>query len=139
MAARKIAAALFLVLLIIGGSFFYSFSQLAVEVGQVAVTEIEWSEPNLDEIEELGLALVSGDYIVIAMSLIDGIVVEGVLEVNNPSFLPVNIHEAQSVLSINGVEAGLVVIAQEMVVSAGSSFDSVNAQDRLCRMAWSDI
>ncbi len=91
MAARKIAAALVLVLLIIGGSFFYSYSQLAVEVGQVAVTEIEWSEPNVAQIGELGLALVSGDYLGIAMSLINGIVVEGILEVNNPSFLPVNI------------------------------------------------
>ena len=121
MAAGKIAAAIIVILLILGGSFFYSYSQLSVDVSQLKISGVELAEPSLAQLAQLGLALISGNPLGIAMSLVESIVVEGVLEVNNPGFLPVNIPEAQWALRINGIEAGFGEMPQEMIVSAGST------------------
>ena len=58
MAAGKIAATIIVVLLILGASFLYSYSQLSVDVSQLEVTEIKWAEPSIAQLSELSLALI---------------------------------------------------------------------------------
>ncbi len=95
-----------LILLIIGGLFAYSYTQLSVSLHDVKFYNIDWTSISWSTLLKLGLSTPSGDWLGAAFELIDGVNLNLIFELTNNGFLPVYIPDLSYDILINGISVG---------------------------------
>lgn len=94
------------VILIVGGLFAYSYTQLSVSLNDVRFLSIDWVPITWSTLLNLGLNTLVGDWFGAAFELIDGINLNFIFGLTNNGLLPVYIPDLSYDILINGVSIG---------------------------------
>ena len=86
--------------------FAYSYTQIEVSLSAVSSVDVELEKLSLPDLLQLGLDVLSGNWIEAAVSVIAGINLDLVFGLSNNGMLPVYIPELSYDLTINGVSIG---------------------------------
>jgi LEA14-like dessication related protein len=105
--AAKIGIGIFfLIIAIIGGLLYYSYTQINVELNAVSFHSIDWANMTFSTLMNLGLDAITGDWLGAAINLVDGISLNLFFGLTNNGFLPVYIPDLSYDLLVNGVNVG---------------------------------
>lgn len=111
----------FLIILIAGGLFYYSYSQISVDLNDVSYHSIDWTNFTFSTMLKLGLNALSGNWLSAAFDLIDGVNLNLFFGMTNNGFLPVHIPDLSYNLSVNGVHVGNGKSTINMTINPGES------------------
>lgn len=107
MGKAAIAGIIILVILIlIGGLFYYSYTQIQVSLNDVTFHSIEWTSFSWSTLLSLGLNALTGNWLGVAFDLIDGVNLNLIFGLSNNGFLPVYIPDLSYDLLVNDVYVG---------------------------------
>ena len=96
----------FLIIAIIGGLLYYSYTQINVELNTVSFHSIDWANMTFSTLMNLGVNAITGDWLGAAINLVDGINLNLFFGLTNNGFLPVYIPDLSYDLLVNGVNVG---------------------------------
>jgi len=111
----------FLIILIVGGLLYYSYSQIHVELNDVSYHSIDWTNFTFSTLLKLGLNALSGNWLSAAFDLIDGVNLNLFFGMTNNGFLPVYIPDLSYNLLVNGVHVGNGKSTINMTINPGES------------------
>lgn len=111
----------FLIVIIIGGLLYYSYSQISVELNDVSYHSIDWTNFTFSTMLKLGLNALSGNWLSAAFDLIDGVNLNLFFGMTNNGFLPVYIPDLSYDLLVNGVYVGNGKSTINMTINPGES------------------
>jgi len=94
------------IIAILFGLIAYSYTQIHVSLSEVSSVDIELENLSWANLIKLGLDVLSGNWIAVALDVIAGINLELVFGLSNDGLLPVYIPELSYDLSINGIPIG---------------------------------
>lgn len=97
---------LLLIIAIVGGLLYYSYTQINVELNEVSFHSIDWANMTFSTLINLGLDVITGDWLGSAINLVDGINLNLFFGLTNNGFLPVYIPDLSYDLVVNGVNMG---------------------------------
>lgn len=97
---------LLLIVSIVGGSLYYSYTQINVELNEISFHSIDWANMNFSTLINLGLNAITGDWLGSAINLVDGINLNLFFGLTNNGFLPVYIPDLSYDLVVNGINMG---------------------------------
>lgn len=101
-----IGIGIFFIVLVIGGLFAYSYTQLSVSVHDVKFHSIDWTTISWTTLLKLGLNTLSGNWLGAAFDLIDGVNLNLIFGLSNGGLLPVYIPDLSYDVLINNVSVG---------------------------------
>ena len=110
-----------LIIVIIGILFYYSYTQISVELNSASLHSIDWASFSWSTILSLGLNVLSGNWFGAAFDLIDGVNVNLGFALHNGGLLPVYIPDLTYDLKVNGVHVGKGYSDVDMTISPGQS------------------
>jgi hypothetical protein len=96
----------FLIVSIVGGLLYYSYTQINVELNTVSFHSIDWANMTVSTLMNLGLNAITGDWFGAAINLVDGINLNLFFGLTNNGFLPVYIPDLSYDLLVNDVNIG---------------------------------
>jgi len=105
----KATAAAVIVFVIIGlviGLFYYSYTQIQISLNDVTFHSIEWTSFSWSTLLSLGLNALTGNWLGAAFDLIDGVNLNLIFGLSNYGILPVYIPDLSYDLLVNGVNVG---------------------------------
>jgi len=94
------------IILLVGGLFYYSYTQIQVTLNDVTFHSIEWTSFSGSTLFSLGLNALTGNWLGVAFDLIDGVNLYLIFGFSNHGFLPVYIPDLSYDLLVNGVNVG---------------------------------
>jgi len=102
-----IAATIIIVIIaIVGGLFYYSYTQIHVSLNDVRFHSIDWTTFSWSTLFNLGLNALTGKWLDAAFELIDGVNLNLIFGLSNYGFLPVYIPDLSYDLYVNGEYVG---------------------------------
>jgi len=108
---------------VFGGLLFYSYSQVHVNLNNVSFHSIDWVDFTFGTILNLGLNVLSGNWLMAAFDLIDGINLNLFFELSNYGLLPVYIPDLSYDLSVNNVRVGTGNVPINLTIYPGETRD----------------
>ena len=96
----------FLIIAIIGGLLYYSYTQINVELNAVSFHSIDWANMTFSTLMNLGVNAITGDWLGAAINLVDGINLNLFFGLTNNGFLPIYIPDLSYDLVVNGFNVG---------------------------------
>jgi len=96
----------FLIISIVVGLLYYSYTQINVELNTVSFHSIDWANMTFSTMINLGLDAITGNWLGSAINLVDGINLNLFFGLTNNGFLPVYIPDLSYDLVVNGVNMG---------------------------------
>ena len=104
MGKAAIAVAIVLVIFaVLGGLFYYSYTQIQVDLNDVKFHSIDWTTFSWSTLFNLGLNVLTGNWLGAAFELIDGINLNLIFGVSNNGFFPVYIPDLSYDIFVNDV------------------------------------
>ncbi len=94
------------ILLLVGGLFYYSYTQIQVSLNDVTFHSIDWTSFSWSTLLSLGLNALTGNWLGAAFDLIDGVNLNLIFGVSNNGFLPVYIPDLSYDLLVNDINVG---------------------------------
>lgn len=94
------------IILLAGGLFYYSYTQIQVSLNDVTFHSIDWTSFSWSTLLSLGLNALTGNWLGAAFDLIDGVNLNLIFGLSNNGFLPVYILDLSYDLLVNGVYVG---------------------------------
>ena len=116
-----IGIGIFVLLILIGGLFYYSYTQLSVELNSASLHSIDWASFSWSTLLKLGLNALSGNWLGAAFDLIDGVNVNLGFALYNGGLLPVYIPDLSYDLKINDIYVGNGFSKVDMTISPGQT------------------
>lgn len=116
-----IGVGIFAVLILVGGLFYYSYTQVSVELNSASLHSIDWTSFSWSTLLKLGLNVLSGNWLSAAFDLIDGVNVNLGFALHNGGFLPVYIPDLSYDLEVNDVYVGNGFSKVDMTINPGES------------------
>jgi len=123
-AAKKVGIVigiLFVIIVIVGGLFVYSYTQIHVSLNDVKFHSIDWTSFSWSTLLSLGLNALSGNWLGAAFDLIDGVNLNLIFGLANNGIFPVYIPDLSYDLSINGVSVGNGYSSVNLTINPGES------------------
>ncbi len=96
----------FLMLVIMGGLLYYSYTQINVELDTVSFHSIDLVNITFSTLVNLGLQAISGDWLGAAINLVDGVNLNLFFGLTNNGLVPVYIPDLSYDLLVNDVNVG---------------------------------
>ena len=104
MGKAAIAVAIVLVIFaVLGGLFYYSYTQIQVDLNDIKFHSIDWTTFSWSTLFNLGLNALTGNWLGAAFELIDGINLNLIFGVSNNGFFPVYIPDLSYDIFVNDV------------------------------------
>ena len=116
-----IGIGIFTLLILIGGLFYYSYTQLSVELNSASLHSIDWASFSWSTLLKLGLNALSGNWLGAAFDLIDGVNVNLGFALYNGGLLPVYIPDLSYDLKINDIYVGNGFSKVDMTINPGQT------------------
>ena len=116
-------------IVLVGGLFAYSYTQLVVNLNNVEFQSIDWEPINLEVLLKLGINTLSGNWFDAAFSLIQGINLNLVFSLNNNGLLPVYIPDLYYDVLINDVPIGNGNSEINAIINPGQTKDIISFQN----------
>ena len=104
--AAAVAVIVIVILVLVGGLFYYSYTQIQVSLNDVKFHSIDWTSFSWSIILNLGLNILTGNWLAAAFDLIDGVNLNLIFGLSNNGFLPVYIPDLSYDLLVNNVYVG---------------------------------
>lgn len=111
----------FLIVSIVGGLLYYSYTQINVELNTVSFHSIDWTNMTVSTLMNLGLNVITGDWFGAAINLVDGINLNLFFGLTNNGFLPIYIPDLSYDLLVNGVNMGQGYTTVDATIYPGDS------------------
>lgn len=105
-AAAIAATVVIVILVLVGGLFYYSYTQLNVSLNDVRFHSIDWTTFSWFTLVNLGLNVLTGNWLGAAFELIDGVNLNLIFGLSNNGFLPVYIPNLSYDILVNGAYVG---------------------------------
>ena len=96
----------FLIIAIVGGLLYYSYTQINVELNEISFHSIDWADMTFSTLINLGLDAIAGDWLGAAIDLVDGVNLNLFFGLTNNGLLPVYIPDLSYDLLVNGINVG---------------------------------
>lgn len=110
-----------LIIAIIFGLVYYSYTQIHVSLNDVTYHSIDWAQITWSTLLKSGLGVLSGNWLGAAFDLIEGVNLNLIFELSNNGFLPVYIPDLSYDLSVNGVPVGKGFSDADLTINPGQS------------------
>lgn len=124
-----IGIGIFLVILVIGGLFAYSYTQLSVSLNDVKFHSIDWTTFSWTTLLKLGLNTLSNNWLGAAFDLIDGVNLNLIFGLSNGGLLPVYIPDLSYDILVNGVTVGKGHSNVNITISPGQTKEITSFQN----------
>ena len=125
----SIGIAIFLIILIIGGLFAYSYTQLSISLNDVQFLSIDWASLSWSTLLKLGLNTLSGNWLGAAFGLIDGVNFNLIFGISNNGLLPVYIPDLSYDILINEISIGKGYSDVEITLNPGQTKEITSFQN----------
>lgn len=112
-----------LIIAIIAGLVYYSYTQIHVSLNDVNFDSIEWASFSWSTMLKLGLNVLTGNWLGAAFDLINGINLNLIFGLSNNGFLPVYIPDLSYDLLINGVSVGRGYSDVDITINPGETIE----------------
>ena len=116
-----IGIGIFVLLILIGGLFYYSYTQLSVELNSASLYSIDWASFSWSTLLKLGLNALSGNWLGAAFDLIDGVNVNLGFALYNGGLLSVYIPDLSYDLKVNDIYVGNGFSKVDMTINPGQT------------------
>lgn len=110
-----------LIIAIIAGLVYYSYTQIHVSLNDVTYDSIEWAPFSWSTMLKLGLNALTGNWLGAAFNLINGINLNLIFGLSNNGFLPVYIPDLSYDLLINEISVGRGYSNVDMTINPGQT------------------
>lgn len=97
---------IFIILVIMGGLLYYSYTQINVELDTVSFHSIDLANITFSTLVNLGLQAITGDWLGAAIDLVDGVNLNLFFGLTNNGLVPVYIPDLSYDLLVNDVNVG---------------------------------
>ena len=109
------------IIAIVGGFFYYSYTQVRVSLDSVNLHSIDWTPFSWSTLFSLGLNALTGNWLAAAFELIDGVNLNLLFGLSNYGILPVYIPELNYDLYVNDVYVGAGRSNLDMTIYPGET------------------
>jgi len=127
--AVGIGIGIFLIILVIGGLFVYSYTQLSVSLNDVKFHSIDWTTISWTTLLKLGLNTLSSNWLGVAFDLIDGVNLNLIFGLSNGGLLPVYIPNLSYDILVNDVSVGKGHSNTNITINPGQTKEIISFQN----------
>lgn len=119
----------FLILVIMGGLLYYSYTQINVELDTVSFHSIDLVNITFSTLVNLGLHAITGDWLGAAINLVDGVNLNLFFGLTNNGLVPVYIPDLSYDLLVNDVNVGAGYTTVDATIYPGDSKEILIVQN----------